>query len=1091
MTDGDTGRRRSIVLLTVTFLLLSTFAVSIAANNVDLTPDYSQSGEQISVFNVTLNQTGGSPGGHNLTALTLNFTGSNSTVVSSLVKNVTVEDDGGTRFGYNRTPSLWQASGDGLLFNISNENDNVDDITANHTNLTVDVHIKSGAASGDSINLTLTSIYSTNLTAWPNLPFVPGGSTVVDDIPPNGTNDVNLTTANFTSLNYDSPLVQRVMASTGVGLNWSGYDFGTELNDSLSGVDSIEIFVRNRSFNASSQKVNSDWTDWYSLNGSIQAGMGAANNTTTGLSSNYQYEFNLTVNDTLGNTNWSASNLVNVTLDTTPPEMALEADGSNITTPYNWTNRSSLSPSINITDVSGLYGWPHQNYSTNYVNLTFWNATSQGTNQTYTNVSLIPSSNASEIRVESVESFDLIQDATVYNVTINATDLSGNTGVFNWTFTTDFTKPDSVSVASTAGKKGNGWWRDRVYVSLSCSDSAASSNSGVADAAAFRGGTRRTPWNSSLNVTLTNHGEHTYDFACRDVAGNVNSSFNKTYSIDGHAPTVASDVEETYDNTDLSFTYWVNLTHNETTESGLDTGASAFNLTDSNGEQPVGSTSVTWNGQNIRVDISDLSYDTGYDLHYTLIDNVDHNTSTTGYGGNTAALEFDTKEESSDSGGGGSSGGSGGGGGGSGSGTTLQSSMALQSVPGSVSVNQGANTTFQFTLENDGDTTLNGIDVSIEASGITVEADPSTLSLGPGGTNTVTASVSVPADATTGIYEATINATADDGTSTTATVDIEVLVAGTQVNIQDTPGDISVPQGNESTVTFTVKNSGDTTASANFSFTVLNTSIDTTPASADIGSGDRQTVDATVAPTNTTGVGVYTGTFTVAYDGDSASASIDVKVQPDTEAEQSAINTSIQELEQTFERSRGTMNQSTAAEVQGLISQANTALDRGDYATAAQLQDRIEQKLETGGGGGGGSLPLIPIAAGVIILAILGFVAYLVLPESHQEAGKQTVKRTGEQAKDTWSEMGPVRPSKSGDEYEYGQDSALDRVKDVVGGAVASIAAALGSITDRGGGEDEGLREAVQEQQDAETPDSPEPEDELTGDDFDYDFTER
>ncbi len=135
-------------------------------------------------------------------------------------------------------------------------------------------------------------------------------------------------------------------------------------------------------------------------------------------------------------------------------------------------------------------------------------------------------------------------------------------------------------------------------------------------------------------------------------------------------------------------------------------------------------------------------------------------------------------------------------------------------------------------------------------------------------------------------------------------------------------------------------------------------------------------------------------------------------MQPASEAEEQAIEQRIADLKQQVESSG---NESDAA-LSTLVSEAETAIDEGDYAQAAEIQRQLEQQLD----GSGGGLPLLPIIFIILfgLIAGVGIYLYAGTSESGDDYGRYS------------SDLGPVRASK--ESYQYHDRSILDRVTDML-----------------------------------------------------------
>ncbi|MDY6776664.1 MAG: hypothetical protein SVQ76_01000, partial [Candidatus Nanohaloarchaea archaeon] len=441
-----------------------------------------------------------------------------------------------------------------------------------------------------------------------------------------------------------------------------------------------------------------------------------------------------------------------------------------------------------------------------------------------------------------------------------------------------------------------------------------------------------------------------------------------------------SDPSDGADGLGRSFTATVEYS-SESGESGIDSDASSISL--DGGEGSVDN--VEWQDSYVTADVSGLSYDESYTISGEIVDNVGHSDS--------FSIDFDTAE-------------------------LTQDSLQVSSLPGKVTVNPGEEKDFTFNVENVGGAEQTGVDVNftvpeinstVQDTGFSVEADSSeevTVTLEPGDS------------VETGIYQGEISAKSDQGIPASGSVDIEVLNQGVSLKVVDRTREVSVAQGNSTTVSFQIENDGEETAQLNMTFTVAGNAVKLDPSTVTLGSRSTQNIEAVVAPSNTTAVGVYSGVLTIQYDNSTMNATVEVKVQPSNQEKRSEIARSIAQYENRFQDMKKELNRTEEASVQALISQANAALSQKDYATAVELRSDIEKKLSTDGG-----LPLVPIGIGVVVIVIVALLVYMLLPEREEE---ENTERSSYQS--PVSRLGSVRPSKE-ERYSYENESALHSLR--------------------------------------------------------------
>jgi hypothetical protein len=163
------------------------------------------------------------------------------------------------------------------------------------------------------------------------------------------------------------------------------------------------------------------WDSWSVINASI---VESANKTVLVLDSDYKYQFKLRTYDTAGNTD--DSNPVTVAVDQEGARFELNDTGHSKVGPFAWTNLSD--PAINAT-ITDIVGMDNASIVMNVSN-------TSGSWERLVNITGVSGWNKSTYTVQKDESLTLTHDQT-YNVTVNATDLFGETSFLFWNFQTD------------------------------------------------------------------------------------------------------------------------------------------------------------------------------------------------------------------------------------------------------------------------------------------------------------------------------------------------------------------------------------------------------------------------------------------------------------------------------------------------------------------------------------------------------------------------------------------------------------------------------------------------------------------------------
>lgn len=759
----------------------------------------------------------------------------------------------------------------------------------------------------------------------------------IDNTPPQGTNDLKLVDANLSMLNF-SDKASRILNGKSVGLNWSGYNASNEITDGNgSQVSHLEILVQNRSFNAATKGFDDEGT-WYVLNGSIAA---SATNYTISLASNHQYRFKLRVVD-YANNSVNSSNTVNVTLDTTAPELSAVL-------PDTWTNQST--PAIEA-DISDIIGMDNTSIRMNISNST-WNASLP--------ITVAPGRNNASVYTVTADSLpqNLTHNST-YTVWVNATDRYQQTAAMNWSFTTDFVKPTNVSVTAVDSPVFSSWFKDMHTVHVSCDDAVSQ----PAAVAAFLEGSKHEGWTASApgNVTLRAQGTNTYVFYCRDHAGNVNTETNDTFNIDAGTPVFkASSATVTDGTTKVSTNFTFNLDYNdEIGESGIDAGASSLKLKKLLG-QDGSLTNVNWGPKGVSAEVDDLDHDEPYTITGTVVDNVGHMDNIT--------IVFRTKQRVF----------SGGGGGTSGAASTESSSpsMSLGTVPSQVALAAGWNRTIEIWVNNDGNT--NQTDITLRADtpkGVETTFSENNFDLDPQSSRKIAVTFTAAAAAVGTSHSGSLSITSKEGNKASEPVDFTVTTKRPDLQLADAPKELEITRGSSATATFTVKNAGTATAQNVTVFIELPDSSSTIDPNQFTLEPAAETDVSTMITPNLP-VGVHEGTMIATAGEHMKTHSFTIKVQPRSEQEKEEIKQRLEQLQQRInELESADATQRNLSNVDTLARKAQIAVQQEDYATAAKLEQEIEKELQRSTMFGPVTVSQIPIAL-LAIVGLFGIAGYV------------------------------------------------------------------------------------------------------------------
>ncbi len=817
----------------------------------------------------------------------------------------------------------------------------------------------------------------------------------VDTQDPTATDTLGFTSDNSTAfrsskLNDNTLNTDHILDSTTVGLNWSDQNTSTDFADSgLSGFNDTVMEAKNASFDLSSQALG-DWSsDWYIVNGSVAE---HTNQTIADeLASGHAYQFRLRSTDRAGNED--TTDAVTVAVDTDRPQFAENSSGHIDVEPYAWTADDDPELDARITDLVGM------------------DKSSIMMNITNTSDSWGKQVNLTDLGDADKTMYDVVSDVTdgylnlthnqTYNVTVNATDLFGQYATLNWTFQTDFKKPDTVSIkefetanGTYTDSDGNIWYRDEHTIQVTCSDDVSEPGAFLA----VGDGNKQGGWNSSLdsqnraNVTLTEHSDIEYTFKCKDRAGNINDTVTETFYIDRQSPDVIdgeSTVEDNDKGVELDFDFEANFSD----DTGINVSASSVSL-ERTGTQDGQLDDEEWNASemSMNVEVEDLDAENWYTLDLTVVDNVGKTEN--------ERIEFRTKEKndtttdstSEDDGGSSSGGGS--------SSISSTNIIAFNSIPSGLQLNQGESTSFDIKLMNRANVPLTGVTINIYSgdsdSDITFTPEENDFEIENKSIETV--SVDVDAGSTPeGRYTADVYVETDEGLIISE--DITVKIGGVDPELEVSgPEEAHVNRNGTEQVAFTVENTGGVADNV-----TVNLSVDDVPAEPvdtveSIGADTEETVTFRLVPANDTEIGAYDGSLTVSYDENDVTYDFTVKVQPVSREIQKELDLGVDRIQQMLDENRTELAEDERRVLQSMLREARRAIDDGDYVAAASVRNDIEQQYDlevapASGPAEQGGLPLVPAAAVLLfagMLATLGYGAVTYEEELHDmlESGR-------------------------------------------------------------------------------------------------------
>jgi hypothetical protein len=383
--------------------------------------------------------------------------------------------------------------------------------------------------------------------------------------------------------NFNSSEVNLTLDKTNPELNFTepesglisgNFSVNATFSDTLSGVEYSNYTLENSSVQASG-----------SLNDTLNSSEFADGG----------YSLSADVSDRAGNPNTSS---VSVEFDNSAPEIS----SSSIVDKGNYSG--VLDFEVEFTEISSV-----ENAS-----FKLYNASGNQTSWRDLNYSDLNTSNFSD---------------GVYKVSVQANDTLGNYMNENTTDVTfDSTRPE-ISLVEYNDTEVDGWAKDEKTVEVQCSDSGSNvQNVSVAD---------KTNSSTPANFTITETGENSFSFTCRDFAGNKDVE-ERTLKVDSRKPELEDVSPEGETSREFEL---IGEISDESDESGIDRSSSYLSA------NPGSLENLEWTNDSFTADVSGLDYGESYSIAGEIEDNV----------GQTYNVELDYTVESettsSPSGGGG------------------------------------------------------------------------------------------------------------------------------------------------------------------------------------------------------------------------------------------------------------------------------------------------------------------------------------------------------------------------------------------------------------------------------------------------------
>lgn len=855
-----------------------------------------------------------------------------------------------------------------------------------------------------------------NLTVWANdtadnVASLDANFTL-DTVKPNATETLNFSQEDLDAFKHDG-VADNIIGETSVTLDWTE-EAETDFQDDTK-YDTTQLIVQEREFDPVTGTFEEEWSEknvWEEDVGAEGEESDIELTGEDGIESGYEYKMWLRAVDAAGNIN--DSNKQRVAIDEDDPQFMEDDAGDEQRVPFEWTNDTDPDIWADITSITNIHNESVQMNITN--KSTEWEQT--------LNLTFDPETNESaSYTVSSDDTLDLHNGSgEEYKVTVQAADLFGNEMTNTWKFKTDFDAPHTVDIepfmtadTNYTDENNDTWFKDEHTVQITCDDA----HSDPEAVAAYGDGNLQDAWNTSLDgedsatVTLTEHGDIDYTFKCRDNAGNINDTVEETFFIDRQSPDLdESTVGDGDTGVDHEFTFQANFSD----DTGINTSASEADLL--TGVDQSGSDSVSWSSsdKSLTMDIDSLDPDESYVIELKVVDNVG-NVLEDEIGFRTAESE----EEDDDTGIGG---------GGGGSSVDL---LDFESVPSSIDIEQGETKTFDMELMNRADIELSGITINTFTEGGPVFTADDGFSI----ENNTIEETSVTVDAAgidPGTYYGDMYVETDEDIIISHEMLIEVAETDPEVSVSG-PEDVNIDQGAEREIVFTVENDGGEIDDVSVETEVENVSVDLVEGIDALEANDVRNTTIRAAVDENESLAEYDGTVTVSFDDTSVEHAFTVSVQPGDEDTRELIERQMDGIEEILDEE--SFDEDDERMLTSMTRDARAALDDGDYAAAAQVQEDIREEYgidpdveieDTEGMG----IPVMPVAAALIFTVLVAALGYGAV--TRQEELQELLESSADGMSDG---------------YSYGVSDSGATLADTAKSRVAGVVSAAGAAAEQ------------------------------------------
>lgn len=723
--------------------------------------------------------------------------------------------------------------------------------------------------------------------------------------------------------------------------------FKINASDSSAGPDSCRVDV----------VAEDNWTS-NSYTESVSFGMSAGSqsdfvNSTADLTGHQgNFTFNAVCNDTAGNTaetnevtadSGSGTAMTWFPFDAAPPVIDL-----NSVSPANgsWTNNDSPTLNFDIEDYTGIN---QSSVELDYDGSTY--------NESNTSMSVSFSSNNTTASVSF--SMSGLSDGK-HAVKPNATEYDhGSSPVRSdtarLTVAVDTTEPDlDYSFSGTSkDRDGTTWYDKTVDVGVSCSDSTSS----VDDYSVSNNDASTSGSGSSITVEAEDNTETRYDLtiSCTDTAGNENSTTDDV-SLDNRDPQISRTPSPGAALTRvLSTTVDIDI---ELTDNGI--GFKEADL-DSWIDPEFEGSSVGENGSlsndntTMTISWSETLDSAGiFDLGLaansaTIKDQFGNRLSVSSW--TFEIIEGDAFTEGD---------------------------LSFTNTDDAVSLERDGSGSTTVTLENNGNKSVDAnITAELDINTVSASLDSEDVSLDAGDSEDITVDLAATDFIEAGVL--TVEAESDEEVVST-TIDVETDLDPISLRFYGVPQTVETMQGTTKTFEVDVENTGDTAINdADISISPFDITTDDDPLNLPFESNTTINVSLTVP--DDARVGFTNATITVSGNDKTGTATVTVKIQPGNDETKAQIESTYQSLKDEVD----------SETLQSDLSEARTAMDDGDYATANQIladvqaaQELTSQDVENTGSGRSWLMNIV-IAAIIIASLILIFMLYRTYSEESED----------------------------------------------------------------------------------------------------------